>query len=91
MKLLLCKECQDVVRLIKDQKRVCKCGKVGGKYIDELNAIYFGEMAVPIGFSNRSLVTAVHNQPKQGMGEDFTAFIIPKICASYKLVLEDEC
>jgi hypothetical protein len=41
MKLLLCKECQDIVRLI-DVKRTCKCGKVGNtikilkKLIDKL-------------------------------------------------------
>ena len=90
MKLLLCKECQDVVRL-NDVKRVCKCGKVGGKYTDDLNAIYFGETAVPIGFVNSTLAKAVHKQPKEGMGENFTAFVIPKVCSTYKLVLENEC
>lgn len=90
MKLLLCKECRDIIGLI-DVKRTCKCGKVGGKYTDNVNAIYFGEMAVPIGFANTTLVKAVHNQPKDGMGKDFTAFVIPKKCPSYKLVLEHEC
>lgn len=90
MKLLLCKECQDVVRLIQE-KRVCKCGKVGGKYIDDLNAVYFGEMAIPIGFANSTLVQAVHNQPKNGMGENFIAFVIPKISSTYKLISELEC
>ena len=89
MKLLLCKECQDVVRLI-DIKRVCKCGKIGGKYIDSINAIYFGENAIPIGFANNSLRLAVHTQPTVGMGKDFTAFVIPKNCPSYKLVNETE-
>jgi len=91
MKLLLCKECQDIVRLIQDEKRVCQCGKVGGKYTDNLNAIYFGEMAVPIGFANSTLVKAVHKQPENGMGENFTAFVIPKVCPTYKLVLDHEC
>jgi len=66
MKLLLCKECQDIVRLI-DVKRTCKCGKVGGKYTDDLSAIYFGEMAVPIGFANSTLVKAVHKQPNENI------------------------
>lgn len=91
MKLLLCKECQDIVRLIREEKRVCKCGKVGGKYTNNLNAIYFGEMAVPIGFVNSTLVKALHKQPNEGMGENFTAFVIPKVCPTYKLVLEHEC
>lgn len=91
MKLLLCKECADIVRLIQDEKRICKCGKVGGRYIDDLNAVYFGELAVPIGFENSTLLKAVHNQPKDGMGERFTAFVIAKACLTYKLILEQEC
>lgn len=91
MKLLFCKNCQDVIKLILNEKRVCKCGKVGGKYIDSLNAVYFGDMAVPIGFANSSLINAVINQPqKNGMGKDFTAFVIPKICLSYKFIKEEE-
>lgn len=90
MKLLFCNECQDVIRLIKT-KRTCKCGKVGGKYIDDLNAVYFGETAMPIGFANNSLRRAIYNQPDEGMGEVFTAFIIPKDCPTYKLVLEQDC
>ena len=91
MKLLLCKKCQDVVRLSEDEKRICECGKVGGKYIDDLNAVYFGEMAVPIGFANSSLVNAIYNQPEEGMGETFNAFVIPKVCPTYKLVSEQDC
>lgn len=90
MKLLLCKECQDVVRLI-DTKRTCKCGKVGGRYIDDINAVYFGATAVPIGFANSTLVNAFQNQPENGMGQYFDAFVIPKDCPTYKLVLEHEC
>ena len=91
MKLIVCRECQDVVRLIQGEKRTCKCGKVGGKYLDELNAVYFGDMAVPIGFANNSLAMAIRNQPKQGMGQDFDAFVIPKVCNTFTLVEESEC
>ncbi len=90
MKLLLCKDCQDILRLI-NIKRTCKCGKVGGKYTDTINAVYFGEMAVPIGFANSTLVKAVNQQPENGMGECFTAFVIPKICPTFKLILENDC
>lgn len=90
MKLLLCKKCLDLISLHIDEKRMCKCGSVGGKYTDGLNAVYFGDMAVPIGFANITLIAAIHNQPEDGMGEDFTAFVIPKVCPTYKLVLEHE-
>lgn len=90
MKLLLCKKCFDVVSLV-TTKRTCACKKTGGKYLDEARAVYFGKYAVPIGFSNPSLILALSNQPVEGMGEDFTAFVMPKKSLNYKLVLEGEC
>ena len=85
MKLILCKNCQDVVRLMQDEERFCKCGKSSGKYTDELNAWYKGgEFVVPLGFANGSLVKALHNQPKEGLGENFSAFVIPEICDTFK-------
>ena len=87
MKLLFCKKCFDVISLI-EIKRTCKCGGVGGKYIDTLNAIYFGLSAVPIGFANNTLAKAINNQPNNGIGESFNAFVIPKNCPTYKLVSE---
>lgn len=90
MKLLLCKKCQDIIRLV-DIKRTCKCGRVGGKYTDSINAVYFGDSAIPIGFASSSLVKAIHNQPIEGMGEGFIAFVIPKNCPTYKLILKKDC
>ena len=83
MKLLLCKNCQDVIRLIQNEKRTCKCGAVSGMYTDSLNAVYSGEHAIPIGFANSTLVRAIKNQPENGMGETFTAFVIPKKCDTF--------
>lgn len=91
MKLLFCEKCTDIIRLIKNETTFCKCGSVGGKYIDNLNAVYFGEMGVPIGFDNYSFYDAICDQPKEGMGVTFTAFVIPKNCPTYKLVLKNEC
>ena len=85
MKLILCKNCQDVVRLMQDDERFCKCGKCSGKYTDDLNAWYKGgEFVVPLGFANSSLVRSIHNQPKEGWGEKFTAFVIPESCDTFK-------
>ena len=90
MKLLFCKECQDIIRLIPDKIRECKCGKVGGKYINELNAVYFGKEGVPIGFKNSTLANAIYNQPEKGLGKEFIAFVIPKICPTIKLIPKNE-
>jgi len=48
-------------------------------------------MAITIGFANSSLIKAINNQPLNGMGENFTAFVIPKICPTFKQVSENEC
>lgn len=80
MKLILCRKCNDVFKL--DNKvRTCKCGCCSGRYLsDDYHAEYCGKEAIPIGFANSSLVKAVQNQPEEGRGEVFEAFIIPKKC-----------
>jgi len=80
MKLVLCTECHDVFKL-DYLMRTCKCGLCRGKYLDDgLNAVYSGITAVPLGFANTSLIEATDNQPDEGMGEEFVAFVIPKAC-----------
>lgn len=91
MKLLFCTNCFDTISLILNEKRTCKCGETGGKYIDNLNAIYFGTNAVPLGFANTSFLHAIKNQPQSGHGDDFTAFVISKTCSTFKQVLKHEC
>lgn len=81
MKLIFCPDCSDVRALSTKQTRFCECGKSWGKYTDNLNAEIAGK-AIPIGFTNNSFVSAIHNQPEKGMGENFVAFIIPKKCNS---------
>lgn len=85
MKLLFCKSCHDVIRLIQDRERLCKCGKVGGRYIDEIRAEYWGgKKAIPLGFDNYSLASAIDHQPLSGEGQYFKAFVIPKACPTFK-------
>ena len=83
MKLLLCKGCQDIVRPIIGIERFCQCGacSIVGQH-DNVTVSYSGEKAVIIGFNNSSLIRAVANQPEEGMGKDFIAFVIPKKCSS---------
>ncbi|PZX07403.1 hypothetical protein C7437_101516 [Psychrobacillus insolitus] len=82
MKLVLCLHCQDLFNLALEEKS-CRCGLTKGKYINQLHAIYSGEHAMPLGFANSSLIKAIQNQPKEGLGETFTAFIIPRECATF--------
>mgnify|MGYP001165763076 CR=1 FL=1 len=87
MKLLLCLQCNDIFNLALEEK-ACRCGSTRGKYMDELHATYTGEHAIPLGFTNTSLIQAIQNQPTNGLGEPFTAFVIPKECATF--VKEDK-
>jgi len=54
MKLLICMECEDIVKLTFTDKH-CSCGKSGGRYVDELNAVIHGPCE-PLGFANKSFI-----------------------------------
>lgn len=82
MKLIHCPQCQDIMKLNMTAK-MCVCGKSWGIYIDGLNAIIGGK-AIPIGIENHSFFTAVCNQPLEGWGTMFNAFVIPVNCATIK-------
>lgn len=83
MKLLFCKACQDLFNLAATE-RVCRCGETRGRYVDDLNAIYSGGPAVPIGIANGSLVQAISNRPPYGSGYRFDAFVIPITAPTFK-------
>lgn len=81
MKLLLCHECGDVFNL-KSEVKTCSCGQTRGQYTDDLNAVYDG--GIPLGFANSSFLEAVIAQPESGLGKEFTAFVIPRECSTFK-------
>ena len=79
MKLLYCNTCRDIVK-ISYATRTCHCGATGGHYKqDGLNAVYYGP-AIPLGFANGSFHEAIDSQPEFGMGTNYNAFVIPKVC-----------
>ncbi|KGR83649.1 hypothetical protein [Lysinibacillus boronitolerans] len=82
MKLLMCLECNDIFNLDLSEK-ICSCGRSKGKYINQQLAEYTGKSAVPLGFSNPSFIQAIKDQPNEGMGKEFTAFVIPKNCETF--------
>lgn len=77
MKLLLCRSCEDIVRVLSDW-RACRCGSSRARYVDNTNAQYTGEHAAMIGVQNGSIADALREHasgsPKR---EFFTAFVIP--------------
>lgn len=86
MKLLFCKECQDVFKLTTKRVRKCACGKTRGKYEkDGLHAWYSGP-CVPLGLANSSLVSAMQkmaNDPDADWGKDFKAFVVPPVSDTF--------
>lgn len=84
MKLLFCLSCQDVIKLIRGSHRSCLCGETRGRYVDDVNAVYYGEHAIPLGFANGSFARAIRSRPEQGAGERFDAFVIPLECDTFR-------
>lgn len=84
MKLIFCKKCQDIIRLF-EETRKCRCGKSGGRYIDEKNAEYWGINAVPIGINNKDFALAIKHVDKINgdRGHIFDAFVIKKDCKTF--------
>lgn len=85
MKLLLCAKCSDI-RKINKIETSCECGLVKAQYIDNVKCEWNGEGFI-LGFSNPSLITALRAQQNEGdhpdgMGREFTAFIIPRSAPS---------
>ena len=86
MKLLFCNFCYDIFSLAPEEK-VCTCGRSRGAYDqDLLHAWYVGTAAIPLGFINSSFDEAMRAQPNDGMGERFVAFVIPKVCPTFRKV-----
>lgn len=88
MKLLFCPHCNTVFNLVLDQWKSCDCGRVKGKYLYDLHAVYCG--GFPIGFNNYTFAPALAGQPERGLGRRFEAFVIPKQCPTMREVSPDE-
>src|SRR4051812_43674668 len=70
MKLLYCKKCADVINLMKHTK-ACSCGKTEGRYIDENNAEYSGDDAVPFAIDNFSFYARMKNDEEHKPHNEF--------------------
>jgi hypothetical protein len=63
MKLLLCSGCHDVVALVTDERRACRCGSSRGRYRDDgWAADVWGPQAVLLGLRNEYLPELVLGQ-----------------------------
>lgn len=71
MKLILCVKCSDVFKLQQEYKE-CSCGSCGGKYLNDIDAEYWGEegKVFMLGFANNSLIDALKQQIAYGDSEE---------------------
>lgn len=65
MKLIRCKICEDVVRLIHTKWRKCDCGKSGGQYNDDLLTATVGGNCEVIGIRNDFFTESKVNRVKE--------------------------
>lgn len=86
MKLILCKQCNDVVRLMTNDIRFCKCKASAGVYIDNINAIFSGVHCIPLGIDNTTLSKAVHRRETIYYDNTFQAFIVHEYSETFKRV-----
>ena len=84
MKLIFCRECQDVVKLRRTNWRKCQCGKSSGRYLADGWYAEIRGSAVPICFLNSTLLHAIKNRPESGDGTEFTAFVASRSHESIK-------
>lgn len=80
IKLFLCPDCDDIVKLRTEIIRTCYCGHSSGVYEKDGLHATIGGKAIPLGFKNSGLWFALQNRPTSGQGICFEAFVIPKIC-----------
>lgn len=71
MKLIRCKKCNDVVRLIHTKWRKCECGKSGGQYNDDFLSATVGGNCEVIGIRNDFFET-----PKRKRGNGILNILI---------------
>jgi hypothetical protein len=76
MKLILCTACNDVVKLIHEH-RMCRCGKAGGRYVDDERVEVFGTNPVVLGICNNSVLRALKGRPLRGENVPLDAWVFP--------------
>ncbi len=72
-KLIRCKKCEDIVRLVHTKWRKCECGKSGGQYNDDLMSATVGGDCEVIGLRNDYFAAKPFSKKR---GEDGLGHII---------------
>ncbi len=83
MKLLYCGRCHDIFALFPRQEKRCECRASRGAYLDDFIHAWYCGPCVPLGIDTMSFLEAIEDQPDQGGGRTFEAFVIPRECPTF--------
>jgi len=87
MKLILCPECGDVIKLSRNRTRWCNCRQSYGRYdLDGKHAWYAGR-AIPLGIDNNSLGKAIASDKKHPRVD---AFVFRPDVETFKRKLDED-
>jgi hypothetical protein len=86
MTLLYCPHCGDIFSLSQRLRR-CSCHRTKGKYISDVLARISPD-AIPLEIADSSFKEAIALRPDEGLGVEFTAFVIPRDCES---IMQPQC
>jgi len=75
VRLILCSECHDTLKLI-FRPRTCSCGKSSG-YCDEHGVAHFAGPGIPMEISEHSLKSALARPSNNGTPTRLIAWLVP--------------
>lgn len=85
MKLFYCPKCHDIITLT-FHLRYCGCGECSGMYKKDGLHARVSKKAIPLMFGNTTFYEALQNRPKEGMGKEFLACVIPEECDTVEVI-----
>lgn len=85
MKLILCIQCNDVIKLQRDEIRYCKCKSSSGMYLNNMHGIYSGQFCIPLGIDNLSLMKSIQRRDMSSKN-NFEAFVVDEYSETFKRV-----
>jgi len=85
MRLLYCKECQDLIKL-KPAISVCSCGETTGSITSD-NFAEFDGPAIPVAIDNKTFYKAIGERKNSGKGINFLAFVVSKKTNTFKQMI----
>lgn len=78
MKLLVCRDCYDIVRLPLHVFRACGCGRSKGKYLEDGREAVYSGPAFVVGIDNNEFEAMMRSARMGSMAHRPEMFVIPE-------------